>query len=58
MTIPMKLRLTARINSIRREVTTNRMRALQAIRFAKDDASRERAARKLMACTTWERFHA
>ena len=58
MTIPMKLRLTARLNGLQREVRSNRMRALQAIRFSKDPATRERAARKLMACTTWERFHA
>ena len=58
MTLPMKLRLNARLNQIRREVKSNRMRALNTIRFAKDPAQRERAARKLMACTAWERFHA
>jgi hypothetical protein len=58
MTIPMKLRLTARLNGLQREVRSNRMRALRTLRFAKDPAERERAALKLMACTTWERFHA
>lgn len=58
MTIIMKLRRMAIANNARRPVRRTRMRALQAIRFAKDDVTRARAINKLYACTTWERFHA